>query len=72
MDFEVLYNNYDSGYIVKLDKDRLVMVNIDLGDILEGDEALLMKFGMWQDVTETPDAGVMDKIKKVLKDKLEA
>ena len=72
MDFEVLYNNYDSGYIVKLDKDRLVMVNIDLGDILEGDEALLMKFGMWQDVTETPDAGVMDKIEKVLKDKLEA
>ena len=72
MDFEVLYNNYDSGYIVKLDEDRLVMVNIDLEDILEGDEALLMKFGMWQDVTEKPAAGVMDKIEKVLKDKLEA
>ncbi len=70
MDFEVLYNNYDSGYIVKLDKDRLVMVNIDLEEILEGDEALLMKFGMWQDVTEAPSQEIMEIIAKVLKDKL--
>lgn len=62
MKFEVIYKDFDTGYIVRLEDGSTVMVNLGNGMKLEDRLPILLKFGQWYEPDEPIDDAIMQKL----------
>jgi len=67
MNYTIEYNNYGSSYVVKMEGDRYIMVNIASGTILEQELPILLQFGMWIEQPKPPSEDICRKIDDTLK-----
>ena len=66
MKFEVLYNDYEDGYIVRLEDGTAALVNTKPRTKYVDDIDILMQFGQWLKVKEPVDDEILKIIEEVL------
>lgn len=66
MKFEVLYNDYEDGYVVTMEDGTSALVNLEPKTKYVDDIAILLQFGQWVKVIEPLDEKVMKAIEEVL------
>lgn len=66
MKFEVLYNDYEDGYVVTMEDGTSALVNLKPKTKYIDDIAILLQFGQWIKVNEPLDEEIMKAIEEVL------
>lgn len=66
MGFEVLYNDYEDGYIVRLEDGTTALVNTRPRTKYVDDIDILTQFGQWLKVNEPVEEEIIEIIKEVL------
>lgn len=66
MKFEVLYNDYEDGYVVTMEDGTSALVNLIPKTKYVDDIAILLQFGQWVKVKKPLDEEIMKSIEEVL------